>query len=51
VTGAQLVEACASLILVTQRLREGLDIVTVLAPTTLSPPQAQILEQLGVMAR
>jgi hypothetical protein len=50
VTGTQLVEAFAPLTLVKQRLRLGPEIVTVLAPTTLSPPQARILERLGVMA-
>jgi hypothetical protein len=50
VTSAQLVEAFAPLTLVKQLLRVGTEIVTVLAPTTLSPPQAQILERLGVMA-
>jgi len=50
VTATQLVEAFAPLALVKQRLRLGAEIVTVLAPTTLSPPQAQILERLGVMA-
>jgi Domain of unknown function (DUF4277) len=49
VTGAQLVEAFAPLTLVKQRLRLGPDLVAVLAPTTLSPPQAQVLERLGLM--
>ena len=50
VTATQLVEAFAPLSLVKQRLRLGPEIATVLAPTTLSPPQAQILERLGLMA-
>ncbi len=49
VTATHLVEAFSPLTLVKQRLRLGPEIVTVLAPTTLSPPQAQILERLGVM--
>jgi hypothetical protein len=49
VTSAQLVEAFAPLALVKQRLPVGPDVVAVLTPTTLSPPQAQILERLGLM--
>jgi hypothetical protein len=49
VTSTQLVEAFAPLTLVKQRLRVGPDVVAVLTPTTLSPPQAQILERLGLM--
>ena len=49
VTSTQLVEAFAPLTLVKQRLRVGTDVVAVLTPTTLSPPQTQILERLGLM--
>ena len=49
VTSAQLVEAFVPLTLVKQRLQVGPDVVAVLTPTTLSPPQAQILERLGLM--
>ena len=49
VTSTHLVEAFAPLTLVKQRLRVGPDVVAVLTPTTLSPPQAQILERLGLM--
>jgi hypothetical protein len=49
VTSAQLVEAFAPLTLVKQRLQVGPGVVAVLTPTTLSPPQAQILERLGLM--
>jgi hypothetical protein len=49
VTSAQLVEVCAPLTLVKQRLQVGTDVVAVLTPTTLSPPQAQILERLGLL--
>lgn len=48
ITATVLLDRFAPLALVTQRLRVAGEVVAVVTPTSLSPPQAQVLDRLGL---
>jgi uncharacterized protein DUF4277 len=48
ITATVLLDLFAPLTLVTQRLRVAGEVVEVITPTSLSPPQAQVLDRLGL---
>jgi hypothetical protein len=48
ITATALIDLFAPLMLVTQRLRVAGEVVEVVTPTSLSPPQARVLDRLGL---